>query len=263
MAEILSGDLTSLRLVDILRVLKLNYKTGRLNLSHQSGNGEIYVNRGDIVHASWRDCQGEDAIYVMLAWSKGAFVFAPLLTTEATTLTTSTQDILAKGDVIDKEWDGIRDVIPSCDTVFNKAEAPPADFHLAELERAILQQVDGSSTITDVADRLQKSELETSRVIRKLFLLGLIENADKGIDLKLEATLDVAVFDVIQLELTKVIGPIAPVILAEQIDHMGESQHAFPKHRLAELAELLSREIPSESRQIRFQQAMVQLLKKV
>ena len=263
MAEILSGDLTSLRLIDILRVLNQNSKTGRLHLTNRANVGEIYFQDGEIAHATYRGRVGEDAVYALMAWSKGNFIFSPQITCEEKTSRVPTKEILTRGDNIDKEWDAIRDVIPSTDAVFTVTEPPPADFHLSELERAILQVVDGRRTVLDVADQVHASEMEVSRVLRKLFLLGLIENTAKGDLHNVEAAVDVAVFTVIQAELTKVLGPIAPIILNEQVERMGEFQHNFPKHRLAELAELLSREIPSEAKQIRFQQLMVQLLKKL
>lgn len=263
MAEILSGDLASLRLIDILRVLNQNSKTGRLHLTQRSDVGEIYFRGGEIVHARCRDHVGEDAVYMLLAWSKGKFIFSPQMTCAEKTSKATTKEILALGESIDKEWDSIRDVIPSSDTIFGRAEEPPADFRLADLEAAILREINGQRTVLDIAEQVHADELEVSRAMRKLFLLGLIENVSKGDRHGLEIAVDLAVFDIMQAELTKSIGPIAPIILQEQIERMGETQINFPKQRLAELAELISREIPSEPRQIRFQQVMVQLLKKV
>src|SRR5712692_4426963 len=261
MPEILSGDLTSLRLIDILRILHQNAKTGRLQVTLRAAKGEIYFTEGEIVHASYGGQTGEEVMYSLLAWSQGSFIFTPKLGSEEKTVATATKEILARGDTIDKEWESIRDVIPSGDTVFSQALPTPADLRLSDLETALLHEINGHRTVLDVAEQLHTNELEVSRAVRKLFLLGLIEVTRSLDDPDLDTTLDISVFDVIQFELTKVLGPIAPVILDEQIERMGESRHYFPKARLAELAELLSREIPGNTKQVRFQQVMVQLLK--
>ena len=262
MPDKLSGDLASLRVIDILRVLHQNARTGRLALTHSAESGDIYFDQGEVVQATYRDQKGEEVVYWLLSWSRGGFLFKPDDAHAEKAINTPTRDILARGDAVDKEWESIRDVVSSGETVFAPTPAILSEFRLADLEVEVLQEVNGRHTVRDVAGRLGRSELDVSRALRKLFLLGLVE-ADRRAGGSSDATVDRSVFEIIQAELTKVIGPIAPVILDEQIERMGSSRHYFPKSRLAELAEWLSREIPSEVKQVRFQQTMVQLLKKV
>jgi hypothetical protein len=59
-------------------------------------------------------------------------------------------------------------------------------------------------------------------------------------------TVPQAFFDRIVAELYQAAGPMAPLIVRDQIAAMGESKAAFPKHRLNELFELVSREILDE-----------------
>ncbi|HEY3303956.1 MAG TPA: AAA family ATPase [Candidatus Binatia bacterium] len=47
--------------------------------------------------------------------------------------------------------------------------------------------------------------------------------------------------------LTEAMGPMAPLVVREQIDAMGESLQAFPKQKLRRLVEVTSREILSET----------------
>lgn len=58
--------------------------------------------------------------------------------------------------------------------------------------------------------------------------------------------------------LTEAMGPMASVILHEQIDAMGESIDAFPKRRLAELIEETTREILSESAKAHYKRVMLE-----
>jgi type II secretory pathway predicted ATPase ExeA len=58
--------------------------------------------------------------------------------------------------------------------------------------------------------------------------------------------------------LTEAMGPMAPLVLRDQVSTLGEHFDAFPKSRLLDLVELTSREILEEPLRIRFQQTMVQ-----
>jgi chromosome segregation ATPase len=53
-------------------------------------------------------------------------------------------------------------------------------------------------------------------------------------------------FDLMSQELAMIIGPKAPMIVREHVASLGESMDSFPKSRLAELLELLSKEIVNE-----------------
>jgi general secretion pathway protein A len=57
---------------------------------------------------------------------------------------------------------------------------------------------------------------------------------------------------------TAAMGPMAHLVLRDQINAMGESREAFPQRRLAELIELVSREILNESMRVYFQEMMLQ-----
>jgi hypothetical protein len=58
MPEIFIGDLSQLKLFDILKPLLMGKKTGRLSFKGRE-NGEIYLELGNIVHAKTHDSSGE------------------------------------------------------------------------------------------------------------------------------------------------------------------------------------------------------------
>jgi hypothetical protein len=53
-------------------------------------------------------------------------------------------------------------------------------------------------------------------------------------------------------------GPMAPLVLRDQFAALGESPQAFPQPKLAQLIELVSREILNETMRLRFQDMMAQ-----
>jgi hypothetical protein len=56
--------------------------------------------------------------------------------------------------------------------------------------------------------------------------------------------------------LTEAMGPMASMVVWDQVAALGEKYDAFPKARLRELVESASQEILEESVRIRFQQVM-------
>jgi chromosome segregation ATPase len=64
-------------------------------------------------------------------------------------------------------------------------------------------------------------------------------------------------FDFMIQELAMIIGPGAPMIVREHVASLGESMDSFPKSRLAELLEILSKEIVNEPLRISFRKWFV------
>jgi hypothetical protein len=60
------------------------------------------------------------------------------------------------------------------------------------------------------------------------------------------------------ISLTEAMGPMAPLVLRDQVSALGEEFDAFPKSRLPELVESTSCEILEDSLRRRFQQIMSQ-----
>jgi len=69
-------------------------------------------------------------------------------------------------------------------------------------------------------------------------------------------TVSSAVFVRMNFALTEAMGPMASMVIRDQVSALGGSLVAFPKSRLAELVELVSQEILEESLKIRFKQTM-------
>ena len=73
-----------------------------------------------------------------------------------------------------------------------------------------------------------------------------------------KATVPAEFFDYLTRAATEAIGPMAQRVLREQISALGESRDAFPRIKLRELVELVSREILNETMRARFQNRIFQ-----
>ena len=64
------GSLSELPLADIVQLVAVSGKTGMFSLTRASEQGAVYLQNGQITHASVGDVEGEDAIYALALWNE-------------------------------------------------------------------------------------------------------------------------------------------------------------------------------------------------
>lgn len=71
---------------EFMDFLRARRETGRLNLYSGDKSIELYLQDGQLVHASSESAQGDDAVYEALSWDEGRFEFSAEVQTEARTI---------------------------------------------------------------------------------------------------------------------------------------------------------------------------------
>lgn len=136
-----------------------------------------------------------------------------------------------------------------------------ADLGEVSLDSQMLQvmmELDGQKTLGQVAQSLNIN-LKTLRAITdRLHQLRLCESAMESMPV-----LSRDFISVLSAELSRAMGPIADVVIEDEINEMGEAPNRFPVHRAAELVDVLARQILREERKVAFQQAMVKKLREI
>jgi hypothetical protein len=80
------GSLKEFQVPDIIQFLSGARKTGALRLMEGEERGEIFLEKGRIVHAVLGDQAGEEAVYELVLWNQGEFLFEPGVTSEKSTV---------------------------------------------------------------------------------------------------------------------------------------------------------------------------------
>jgi len=75
-----------------------------------------------------------------------------------------------------------------------------------------------------------------------------------------ELTVDGTFFAQIEHELTKVIGPVATLIIDDEVAALGADKDSFPRDRVAELVKKVGSEITDEDKRASFQQIMLEAI---
>jgi predicted regulator of Ras-like GTPase activity (Roadblock/LC7/MglB family) len=75
-----------------------------------------------------------------------------------------------------------------------------------------------------------------------------------------DLTVDGSFFAQMEHELTRVMGPVATLIIDDEVAALDADRGAFPRDRMAELVEKVSSEITDEGKRANFQQTMLQVI---
>ncbi len=122
----------------------------------------------------------------------------------------------------------------------------------------VLMEFDGRKNLAQVARSQNMNMKQLREVLNRLQKIRLIEEARDAVP-----TLDAEFFKLLSSELSRAMGPIAEVVIEDEISDMGEGRARFPAHRAAELVDLLARQIIREERKVTFQQSMVKKLREI
>ncbi len=112
--------------------------------------------------------------------------------------------------------------------------------------------------VSEIGAALGWDEFKVSKVIYQLNLSGLIEKAEgeKAFEKK---TVRDDFFSKIEMELKKVMGPMAPVMIEDTLIEFGESKDLFPRDQANAFVDALSQEIPQEAKRKEFSRVLGQL----
>ncbi|MFO8111892.1 MAG: hypothetical protein R6T92_05225 [Desulfosalsimonadaceae bacterium] len=122
----------------------------------------------------------------------------------------------------------------------------------------VLMELDGKKTLGQVAHSLNMNMKTLRDIVSRIYQMRLCEAAAESMPV-----LGRDFFNALSVELSKAMGPIADVVIEDEVADMGETQDRFPAHRAAELVDVLARQILREERKVAFQQSMVKKLREV
>jgi len=260
MPEVLRGNLAQLPLLDIIKMLSAGKRSGRLELSQGSKQGEIYLQDGNLVHAVTGTQMGEAGVYTLLGWLEGDFSFIPNQPAPEESISLTTEQMLLEASRKAEQWEDIKEVIPTTDIIFNISPSGSTNtVSLKPIEWQVLAQVNGQRSVADIAEILELDEFDVAKIIYSLVTAGLLYQVEDP-----QSRYDELVSEEFLTELkesfTEIIGPMGPVIIEDEAAAMNESLDAFPQDRAAELVERISTEISKDRKRTEFLRKMLELM---
>lgn len=101
----ISGSLADVTLLELLQLMNWGRKTGVATVFWRGTSGRLFVQEGQVVHATFAGEQGEAAAYRLLAREGGSFTWESGPAACPTTITTSTQNLLLEAARLMDEGD--------------------------------------------------------------------------------------------------------------------------------------------------------------
>jgi len=137
----------------------------------------------------------------------------------------------------------------------------PAEVTLRSADWAVITQIDGQKSIGAIAEILALSLDEAVAQFATLKNMGLITFL--AIDKVPEILVPESFFITLESELTRLIGPVAPLVIEDVMWSMEANEDKLHLNRAAELIEAISDEIADEKKKLIFQQKMLLLIKEM
>jgi hypothetical protein len=252
------GALSELNVYEVLRLAMAGKKAGRLLFCQGNETVEVFLNDGVIVHATSPVGAGEQALYYPVTWDEGFFTLQADWTAPAPTVVKSSREILDAVRSLRREWESVRALIPSPKCVFHLSDLAEDGAGLITIEAKVWQvlcKVNGRHTVQEIAAALGTSWAETAKVLADLHKARLVD----VVTASTENIVSTELLTVLVRRLTDVMGPMAPIVVRDQIRALGESQDRFPQGKLEDLIGLVSREITDGKLRNEFTAAIAKL----
>ncbi len=263
MAEGLTGSLAQLPLVDLLKMLAAGGQSGRLELTSGLDQGDIYLLKGEIVHAECDLQVGDTAFARLVSWPNGQFRFEPQTPSPTRTIEKPLDRLLAESARAASEREAIRRVVPNMDVVPRLArKAPAATIAIEAADWEVLASIDGVVTAAELARARGVEDIEFAKLLYRLKLQGLVEMAAVPQAAPAQKALAGAgFFTALNTAVAAALGPLAEIIIDDAVEDLGFTRATFPREAVAALAERISSEIREPDKRVRFQQTMLQMLR--
>ncbi len=259
MPEINLGDITQVKLFDVLKPLFSGKKTGKVTLKGKEG-GELYLELGNITHAKTNNAVGEYAFFFLMGLKAGKASFEPDQVTSERTISISTEQLLLNWSYRKQEWDKLKEVIPSTHAIFRlSVQKSPENKNINADQWNVLALCNGTKSIAQIAEALSWDEFRTSKIIFQLVQLGLLEKTEDQKPIKKKPVSE-NFFSTVETELKRVIGPLASLVLTDKLSDMGETKESLGQDQALSFVEKLSEEISNDSKKKEFLRIMTDLV---
>jgi len=259
MPEMVLGDLAQVKLFDILDPLFSGKKTGKIMVRGKEG-GELYLELGNITHAKTNNAVGEYAFFTLMGLRVGKASFEMDEVPLERTISISTEQLLLNWSFLKEEWDRIREVVPSLNTIFRLSlQKSPENKNINAEQWNVLALCNGTNSVSEIAQTLNWDASKTSKTIFKLVQLGLLERGEDRKPVKKKLVSE-NFFLVLETELKKVIGPMALFIINDKLSQLGETKDSLAQDQALSFVEALSEEISHEVKKKEFLRAMTDFM---
>ncbi len=168
----LEGSFAQLPLPDLLQMLKLNKRSGRLEVSRGMEAGAVVVAEGRPVDAALGTVQGEKALFRLLTWTEGSFTFVPGSPSSTATITRGMEDALLEGMRQADEVKRLEPLLPPYKALLVRVPGTPALVDAPTL--TLLERLREPHTLGELLDRQPGPDVAVLETVLQLLRRGVL-----------------------------------------------------------------------------------------
>jgi DNA-binding response OmpR family regulator len=169
----IEGNLAQIPLVDLLQILAVNRKTGRLALEREGERAEIFLEGGKVVDARTRHSDGEKALFRLLALREGQFAFVPGAASVEPRIQRRVEELVLEGLRQSDEIAALLASMPQpgdrVELAVDPSEIPPG---LHPVTAEVVALLRAPTLFRDVVDRCSATDLEAMSAVAALLEKG-------------------------------------------------------------------------------------------
>lgn len=169
----LEGNLAQIPLPDLLQILSVNRKTGRLTVEREGERAELHLREGRVVDAAIGPIGAEKALWRLLTRREGSFSFQPGATPERERIERRLDELLLEGL---RQGDELGALLPSLPAPGDRIELAVGPAELPGGLHPVTEEVLGllavPRTFGELLDRCHASDLEAARAVSALLERG-------------------------------------------------------------------------------------------
>jgi hypothetical protein len=178
MATSLSGKIEEFNLIDVVSVVANGSMDGILSVSTDDDiQGKLVFWKGKLVHATYANIAGDEAVAHILSWSHGKFSFKDTRWSGVPTVKQELKHLLIDHSVMmDESTAEFGQSITGTTKIRVKVHPDSlAGFELTSDEWMVISQIQGKCSVAHVIGNLGYTGKKARAILSKLIRLGLIE----------------------------------------------------------------------------------------
>jgi hypothetical protein len=184
------GNLQDVKMAEVVRVLVSGRKSGLLTVLEGARQGQIQLERGNIVFSAVGRLQGREAVLDLFGWKKGQISFVAGDSTFPANVSEATPALVDEGERVGETFHRMQEVLTSDRLVFQWAGGPADEgvrVAVSSLEWRVLRSVDGIRDVREVVEASRAARADVLRVLFELIEAGFLERAEIPKALKVQA----------------------------------------------------------------------------
>jgi len=173
----LTGTFEDISFAELLQVLNVSHKSGRLEVWRGKDRAQIFVVDGDVARAVSRRDRGREVVYRILGWKTGEFSFERGDEPVARDINESTEALILEGMKRFDEWEQVEAAMPKMHVVLRQRAFAVNELYerLTGEAKKVLQLVDARRNIATIVRECGLDPTQAVLAVNELLAEGVVE----------------------------------------------------------------------------------------